>query len=148
MLYFDYFEPVVKRELRPLAASLGWIKVEKGAAYTLSCDMRASVDGVRAVLGVRASDPSAGGWNDYSQPLKLTTAWKRYSLTFRPQHELGVRLRRARTWRRSSGSTSTSTRSSWRRATRPRPFQPRTELEFAVEPGQPAGIFVEGEPAS
>ncbi len=51
VLYFDYFDPVVKRELRPLAASLGWIKVEKGAAYTLSCDMRASVAGVRAVLG-------------------------------------------------------------------------------------------------
>ena len=38
--YFDYFDPLVKRELRPLAASLGWIKVEKGAAYTLSCDLR------------------------------------------------------------------------------------------------------------
>ena len=26
------------------------------------------------------------------------------------------------------------------------PFQPRTELEFAVEPSQPAGIFIGGEP--
>jgi hypothetical protein len=63
-LYFDYYEPVVRKELRPLAASLGWIPVTRGAAYTLSCDMKASRDGVRAWLGIRGKNP--GGYShDY-----------------------------------------------------------------------------------
>ena len=145
VLYFDYFDPLVKRELRPLAASLGWIKVEKGAAYTLSCDMRSSVAGVRAVLGVRAKDPSAGGSNDYSQPQKLTTTWRRYSLTFRPQHDwvfvfAGPDLAEEQ---RVDVDVDAIQLEKGDQAT---PFQPRTELEFAVEPGQPAGIFIEGEP--
>ena len=57
VLYFDYFEPLVRRELRVLASNLGWIRVDKGEAYTLSCDMRASVAGARAVLGVRRKIP-------------------------------------------------------------------------------------------
>ncbi len=48
---FDYYEPVARREIRPLAASKGWIKVEKGAAYTLSCYLRASKEDVPALLG-------------------------------------------------------------------------------------------------
>ena len=66
-LYFDYYEPIVRREGRPLAASRGWIRVEKGAAYTLSCDMRASVDGTPALLGVQSEDP-AGGSNEWGCP--------------------------------------------------------------------------------
>ncbi len=49
VLSFDYYEPVTRREIRPLAASKGWIQVEKGAAYTLSCDLRASKQDVPAL---------------------------------------------------------------------------------------------------
>ncbi|MCX7424191.1 MAG: hypothetical protein NTW96_00915 [Planctomycetia bacterium] len=145
VLYFDYFDPLVKRELRPLAVSLGWIKVEKGAAYTLSCDMRSSVAGVRAVLGVRAKDPSAGDFNDYSQPQVLTTTWRRYSLTFRPQRDwlfvfAGPDLPEEQ---RVDVDVDAIQLEKGDHAT---PFRPRTALEFAVEPSQPAGIFVEGEP--
>ncbi|MDD4870036.1 MAG: hypothetical protein PHR77_05700 [Kiritimatiellae bacterium] len=82
-LYFDYYEPVVRRELRPLAASRGWIKVDKGTDYTLSCNMRASVEGTPAVIGVSGSNP-AGGSHEYKQSLQLTTDWKRYTFKFRP----------------------------------------------------------------
>ena len=145
VLYFDYFDPVVKRELRPLAASLGWIKVEKGAAYTLSCDMRASVAGVRAVLGARAKSPSAGGSSDYGQPEELGAEWRRYSLIFRPRHEwlfvyAGPDLAEEQ---RVDVDVDAIQLEKGEQATT---FRPRTELEFAVEPGRPAGIFVEGEP--
>jgi hypothetical protein len=144
VLYFDYFEPLVKRQLRTPAASLGWIKVEKGTAYTLSCDMRSSVPGVRAVLGVRAKDPSSGGCNDYSRSPKLTTTWRRYSLTFRPQHDwvfvmAGPDLAEEQ---RVDVDVDAIQLEKGDRAT---PFQPRTGLEFAIEPSQPAGIFIEGE---
>ncbi len=84
VLSFDYFEPVVRRELRPLAASRGWIRVEKGEAYTLSCFMRCAKDATPALLGARAKDP-AGASQDHKLAVKLTTEWKRYAVTFRPQ---------------------------------------------------------------
>jgi hypothetical protein len=45
VLYFDYLRPVVRRELQALAAGRGWIPVQKGKPHTISCDMRASVEG-------------------------------------------------------------------------------------------------------
>jgi hypothetical protein len=147
VLYFDCFEPVVKRELRPLAASLGWIKVEPGAAYTVSCDMRSSVAGVRAVLGVRAKDPTSDRSHNDSASQRLTTAWHRYAHVFRPQYEwvfvyAGPDLV---TEQRVDVDVDAV---QLERGDQPTPFQPRTGLEFAVEPSQPAGIFLAGEPNS
>jgi hypothetical protein len=147
VLYFDCFEPVVKRELRPLAASLGWIKVEPGAAHTLSCDMRSSVAGVRAVLGVCAKDPASNRSHDYHSSPRLTTTWRRYSLTFRPQQEwvfvfAGPDLVEDE---RVDVDVDAVQLEKGDQAT---PFEARTGLEFAAEPSQPAGIFVAGEPRS
>ncbi len=83
VLYFDYYEPIVRRELRPLVASEGWIKVVKWDAYTLSCYMRAGSDGVPAVLGAMAKAPTGAG-TAHRLGLRLTTEWTRYSLTFKP----------------------------------------------------------------
>ncbi|MFH1024197.1 MAG: carbohydrate binding domain-containing protein [Planctomycetota bacterium] len=146
VLGFDYFEPVVRRELRPLAASRGWIRLEKGQPHTLSCQMRASEDGVPAVLGIQGQEP-AGGARQYRQAIKLTKAWKLYSVTFRPEQRFGyVFAGPDLTEERSvsvdvdavqleKGDTATG-------------FEPRTPVEFAIEPSQPAGIFVEGPPAA
>ena len=147
VLYFDYFEPLVKRELRIVAANLGWIQVDKGAAYTVSCDMRSSVTGARAVLGVRAQDPSDGGSNHYSQNVELTTTWRRHTHTFRPEREwvfvfVGPDLAEEQ---RVDIDVDAIQLEKGDQAT---PFEPRTELEFAIEPSQPAGIFVEGEPCA
>lgn len=143
VLYFDYFEPVAKPQLRLLAASLGWIKVEKGQPYVLSADLRASVDGTPAVLGARAQDPSAG-WNSYDQKLKLTTAWKRYSVTFRPQ--------RSHVFLYAGPDLAADQRVDvdidaiqLEKSDRASAFQFYGNLEFAVEPAQTGGIFMEGE---
>jgi len=142
-LYFDYYEPVVRKELRPLAASLGWIPVTRGAAYTLSCDMRASRDGVRAWLGVRGKDP--GGYShDYGQNVKLGTEWKRQTFTFKAAERYvfvmaGPDLEADESVRvdlddiqLEKGDVGT-------------PFEPRATVEFAL---QPDGVFVAGQPAS
>jgi hypothetical protein len=146
VLYFDYYEPVVRRELRPLAASLGWIPVEKGTAYTISCDMRASRDGVRAALGARAEDPM-GQRRDYLRTVELTRAWQRCSLTFRPECRYVFVLAGPDLVREEQvyvdidavqlekGEAATA-------------FEPRSPVEFAVEPAEPGGIFVEGRPAA
>ena len=145
VLYFDYFEPVARPQLRALAASLGWIKVEKGQAYVLSADLRASVDGTQAVLGVEACNPSAGV-NTYDQRLKLTTAWKRYSVMFRPQRGY-VFIYAGPDLAQDQRVDVDLDAVQLEKSDKATDFQPHGELEFAVEPAQASGIFVEGEPA-
>lgn len=83
-LAFDYYQPVVRRELSPLAANLGWIAVEPGRPYTLSCQMRASEAGVPAVLAIVQQDPS-GSSRQQRRNVNLTSSWAPYTFTFRPQ---------------------------------------------------------------
>ncbi len=147
VLYFDYFQPLVRRELRVLTANLGWIRVEKGAAYTLSCDMRASVAGVRAMLGARAQDPASGRVNQSSRPVSLTTTWCRYAHTFRPEHEwvfvfAGPDLAEEQRVDVDIDAVQLE------RSDQVTPFVPRTAWEFAIEPSRRAGIFVVGEPGA
>jgi hypothetical protein len=78
--YFDYFDPVRIDQRSPLAANVGWIKVEKGKKYTLSAWMQANPDGVPGVLMFRMSEP--GTWiNDHPVKVTLSHKWQRYSAT-------------------------------------------------------------------
>ena len=146
VLYFDYYEPVVRRELRPLAAIKGWIKLDKGAAYTLSCEMRASRDAAPALLGVRAADPGSGH-RDYQQSVSLMKEWKRYSLTLRPEQRYGFPFvgPNLASDERVDVDVAAVQLEKGDRAT---DFEPRAAVEFAMEPSAPGGIFVEGEPAA
>ena len=143
VLYFDYYEPVAQREFRPLAANEGWIRVVKGAAYTLSCFMRASREGVPAVLGVAAREPSGDG-REHRQGLKLTTAWTRYSLTFSPEHRYvyvfaGPDLQREERVDVDIASVQLE------RGDRATEFEPRQPVELALVPSETGGIFYDDE---
>jgi hypothetical protein len=146
VLYFDYYEPVVRRELRPLAAGLGWIPVEKGAAYTLSCDLRASRDGAPAVLGVHSADPARRS-SDHQATVKLTTAWKRYSCTFRADHRYVFPMVGPNLDREDQVDVDVDA-VQLEKGERATDFEPRAAVEFALEPSEPGGIFVDGRPAS
>ncbi|MFI5380144.1 MAG: endo-1,4-beta-xylanase [Tepidisphaerales bacterium] len=146
VLSFDYYEPVVKRELRPLAASRGWIRVDKGEAYTLSCFMRASKDATPALLGARAKDP-AGASRDHNLAVKLTTEWKRYALTFRPQQRYvfvytGPDLPEEQRVDVDLDSVQLE------KGTDATTFTPPGTLEFGIEPAASGGIFFDNEDRS
>ncbi|MCX7044772.1 MAG: endo-1,4-beta-xylanase [Candidatus Sumerlaeota bacterium] len=145
ILYFDYFEPVARRELRPLAASMGWIPVERGAPYTISCMMRASVAGARAVLGVRSKDPSSGS-NDQTTALTLSREWKRYSFTFKPAHRYVFALAGPNLEREQSVDVDIDA-VQLEQGAEATAYQPHNALELALEPSQDAGIFLKGKPA-
>ncbi|MBX7257996.1 MAG: hypothetical protein K1Y02_16670 [Candidatus Hydrogenedentes bacterium] len=147
---FDYFRPVVRKELRPLAANLGWIEVTPGKPLTLSVYMRASRDGVPALFGVQNEDPSEG-WGsaqeEVLQAVTLTAAWQRYSHTFSPKYPFlfvvaGPNLAEEETVfvdvdavQLEKGDAATE-------------FAPRSGLEIGVVPVAPAGVFTVGETAS
>jgi len=150
IFHWDYYEPVVRRLRTMLAANLGWILVEPGRPYTLSCDMRASVDGARAALGVRAQDPAGGSstrGRDLRRTVRLSTDWQRYSFTFRPESRyvyvtVGPDLEDEApvavdvdAVQLEAGEAAT-------------PFEPHAPLEAGIEPSAPGGVFTEGEPAA
>jgi len=143
VLAFDYYEPTVHRELAPLAVTRGWIAVEPGKPYTLSAWMRANRDGVRARLGIRSGKPM-GGRNDYAETLRMTTAWKRYTVAFRPVHayvyafagpdlegeaSVHVDLDAVQV---EAGEAATA-------------FVPRRQVEVGLESTAPGGVFLAGE---
>lgn len=138
-LFFDYFEPFARREIKPLAGNRGWIRVEKGTAYTLSCRMRASADGVPAVLGARGREPE-GPWRDYRLAVKLTREWERYSHTFRPTQRFvyvffGPDLDQEQQVDVDVDAVQLQ------KAEQPTEFAPRDAMEFAVFPADRTGIF-------
>lgn len=146
VLAFDYYEPVVRRELRPLAASRGWIPVECGKPYTLSCMMRASAAGIRARLAVRDARPG-GGHRDHTKPVTLTTEWKRYTLTFRPANRYVFVLAGPDLEKEAPVHVDLDA-VQLEKGEEATPFAPRRRVEVALEPSAPAGIFAEGEPAA
>ncbi len=78
--YFDYF-PLYRVPVKcPLLANRGWINVEPNIDYTLSVYMKANSDRLKGVLSVRQAFNRT-----LKQSIDLTTEWKRYSFTFKPQ---------------------------------------------------------------
>lgn len=144
---FDYFYPVNHRELRPLAANLGWIEVIPGQPYVISVDMRASREGIPAAFGVQNED-AGQGWNGAQEEIlkkvTLSTEWQRYAHAFVPKYpflfvlagpdlaqeeEVVVDVDAIQLEKGASATT----------------FRPRSELEIGVVPSAPAGVFTTGD---
>ncbi len=147
---YDYFVPVNHRELRPLAASRGWIAVTPGRPYTVSVSMRASRDGLPGTFGVHVEDAGtawSGSVEESLEPVTLGTRWVRYSRTFTPKYDAlfvvaGPDLAREEkaavdvdAVQLEEGAAATA-------------FAPRSSLEVGVEPVEPEGVFTVGEPAA
>jgi hypothetical protein len=162
---FDYYYPVIHRELRPLAASLGWIQVTPGEPYTISVSMRASRDGVRGAFGVHNED-AGKGWDgaveEVLQAVPLTRQWMRYSRTFTPKYPFlfvlaGPDLVReedvdvdvdAVQLEKGAQATAFTPRGGPRTDVAPTFFNPQAGLEIGIEPTATAGVFTLGEPAA
>ncbi|MCK4283962.1 MAG: carbohydrate binding domain-containing protein, partial [Candidatus Brocadiae bacterium] len=150
VLYWDYYDPVVRPLRMMLAANLGWIRVEPGQPYTLSCDMRASVEGATAILGVRTQDPRGSDMprgGDLRHKVQLAKQWQRYSFTFRPRNRyvyvtVGPDLDEEM---RVDVDVDAVQLEKGERATG---FGPHSQVEAGIEPSEPGGVFTEGEPAS
>ncbi len=83
---FDYFEPVIRLQTRALAASRGWIPVDRGKAYSIQAQMRASKDGTPALIGCYGLEPDRTRWDFRHDHRKVTlsTKWETYSFSFGP----------------------------------------------------------------
>ncbi|MGQ9610457.1 MAG: carbohydrate binding domain-containing protein [bacterium] len=78
--YFDYFSLYRVPVKCPLLANRGWITVEPNVDYTLSAYMKADSEKLKGILSVRQAFHRT-----LHQNIDLTTKWKRYSFTFKPQ---------------------------------------------------------------
>ena len=118
-LYFDYYVPSVTPQTRPLAASRGWIAVEPGVAYTVSCSMRSNPAGAQALVGV-VEDPGEGGQQQRRETrAALSSEWQQVACTFTPTKRY-VYVVAGPIWSATLGWMWTWRTSSWRRAATPR----------------------------
>ncbi len=153
-LFFDYLKPVVRKETQPLAANIGWVPVKAGQPYTLSCFMRASADGIPAVLGLRLSDPNGARWdrNDDRRTVTLTRQWQRFTQTFKPHKTCAfVTVGPALESDPEQLVEVDVDAVQFEAGDQASAFAPRNAVEVGVEPpplSAPAGVFVAGqEPA-
>ncbi|NLH97938.1 MAG: hypothetical protein GX446_00440 [Chthonomonadales bacterium] len=147
VLGFDYFEPVTRLQTRALAASRGWIPVDRGKAYCIQADMRASEDGVPALIGWYGLDPDRPGW-DYRHEWKkvtLTRRWETYSVSLSPPARyvfvtVGPDLQDERSVDVDVDNVALTGQVA--------PMLPAmfTHAEVAVEPAAPGGAYVAGRP--
>jgi hypothetical protein len=150
VLNFDYFYPVNRREIRPLAASLGWIEVTPGQPYTISVSMRASRDGVAAAFGVHNEDAGRTGADaqeDILQLVSLTGRWTRFSRTFTPRLPFVFVLAGPDLEREEDVAVDVDS-IQLEKGPEATEFAPRGSLEIGIAPTAPAGVFTVGEPAA
>ncbi len=156
-LYFDYLHPVVQPQTRVLAANDGWIPLEKGAAYTVSCDMRASSPGLRAALGVYESDPAEPrSGHERLQQVELDRDWKRFTYTFHADTpysyveagpDLDVSPFAGGPPSAANPANVDVSNVQLQRGETATEYVPRSPLEVGIQPMEPAGLFTVGEPA-
>lgn len=150
VFHFDYWDPVDRRELRPLAANLGWIEVIPGQPYTISLSMRASRGGVRGTFGVHNED-AGRGWSgareDILQNVTLTSEWQRYSRTFVPRYPYVFVLAGPNLTVEENVSVDVDA-IQLEQGARATDFTPQAGLEIGVTPTALAGVFTTGGPAA
>ncbi len=147
---YDYFVPVNHRELRPLAASRGWIAVTPGRPYTVSVSMRASREGLLGAFGVHVEDAGtawSGSVDEDLEAVTLGTRWVRYTRTFTPKYgALFVLAGPALAHEEKSAVDVDAVQ--LEEGTAATAYGPRSGLEVGIEPTEPEGVFTVGEPAA
>ncbi len=146
---FDYFYPVNRRELRPLAANVGWIEVQPGRPYTISVSMRASRAGLRGAFGVWNED-AGQGWNGAREeiltPVTLRKEWTRYIHTFTPKYRYVFVLAGPDLVEEVAATIDVDAVQLEQNA-EASAFTPRMGVEIGVVPAALAGVFTAGEVA-
>ncbi len=111
--------------------------------------MKASVDGIPALIGVCSKSPDTNQWTRqaYRKKVKLGKSWKEYSYTFHPKYPyvfvtIGPALEKDQ---REDVSIDAVQLERGEKATH---YQARTPVEFSIEASSEAGIFTRGEAVS
>ncbi len=78
---WDWFDLVEDEILTPLVAHRGWVPLEKGSTYVVSCALKADKPSVAARIMVRE------GERNREKKIRVGTRWQRFSMTFQPREE-------------------------------------------------------------
>ena len=82
--HWDYFDAVVEPVHTLLAAHFGWVPLERGKPYVLSCYLKA--DRTRVPVQLMASQSSGGTLRHI---VEADTQWKRYTFRFTARGDFG-----------------------------------------------------------
>ena len=78
---WDWFDLVEEEILIPLVAHHGWVPLTKGAAYSVSCVLKADKPDVPARLFVRQCE------RNRDKQIRVGTEWRRFSVTFTAEED-------------------------------------------------------------
>ncbi len=137
--YSDYPKP--RRIVSPAVkfATEGWMRLKKGAKYTLSAYLRSDGNDLKAELGVYFMTGARS-----IQAAKVTGQWRRYTLTFTAKDIFG--------FAQIASSTTDSPATLWvdavqlEKGTRATTYTTKYPVEAAFYPKRPGGIYYAGEP--
>ncbi len=137
VFFFDYYGPMQEPVRTLVAAHFGWLPLERGRAYTLSCSLKADRPDAAARLMVR----EAAG-KTWQQTVRVGREWRRHSLTFRPTDTFawsGVGLDLAAS--RSASATLWLDAVQFEPGERATDYAPRGQAESFVETTALGNIF-------
>ncbi len=80
---WDWFDLVEDEILVPLVAHRGWVPLEKGAMYVVSCALKADKPDVPARIMVRECE------RNRDKEVTVGTQWQQFSMTFRAGDDFG-----------------------------------------------------------
>ena len=146
VLYSEYGDSLKLRIGKTLAANRGWITMERGATYTLSCYMRANRSGTTAILMAILADPTESRYVR-DKPLRrvsLGVSWRRYALTFRAAKPYGYIAVGADSGSRARIDVDV-TDVQLEQSIGATPYAPHQPVEIGVEPSVSHGVFVAGQ---
>lgn len=138
---WDWFDLVEDEILVPLVAHHGWVPVDKGATYVVSCALKADGPDVPARIMVRECE------RNKDKQVRVGTQWQRFSMTFRPGDDfawmgVGPDL--------ENGDLDAATlwidAVQFEKADRAADYEPRTGVESHIETGVTGNTFLD--PAS
>ncbi|MDQ1317201.1 MAG: hypothetical protein QG588_852, partial [Candidatus Poribacteria bacterium] len=135
--YFDYFQLYRIPIKAPLLANQGWVSVQSDNLYTLSTYMKANSEGLTGILSIQQAFRGT-----MKKEIQLSTEWKRYSFTFKPQADqvfvaIGLDL----------NISKQETGTVWidsiqlEKNSEATPYRPRNMVEIGLETSQLGNLF-------
>ncbi len=82
VFYWDYYEPIVEPICTVVCANEGWVPVQAGKSYVLSCYLKSDQPGIPALLLVHNAQRGSN-----VKAFKVDQQWTRYEFVFRPRSE-------------------------------------------------------------
>jgi hypothetical protein len=135
---WDWFDLVEDEILTPLVAHHGWVPLEKGTTYVVSCALKANKPDVPARIMVRECERSK------SKAIQVGTRWQRFSMVLKTEQDFAwVGVGPDLTDAELDSATLWIDALQFEKADTPSSYQPRSGIESHIETDATGNTFLD-----